>query len=456
MDDNGPAGMILFFVLLLISMLFHGFSAAISNLNDAEIQKDSLIENRKKRRALRLIAIKNAPMRYSITAQIAISLVYIVLGGYYLELWITNITVFFTGNPTVDTALESLLFVTALLLMVSIFLTFGVLVPKKIATKYARQIAYGFITPVYFVTQITMPLTWLISITSKSILLIFGIKNNEEYSDVTEEEIISMVNEGHEQGVLEASEAEMITNIFEFGDKEATDIMTHRKNIVAIENTMVLKEAIDYMLEEKYSRYPVYNDTIDQIIGILYLKDSLRIYSDSNYLDTPIKDIEGLIREAQFIPETKNIDDLFKNMQSLKIQMTIIIDEYGQTSGLVTMEDILEEIVGNIMDEYDEEENSVDQMSEDQYVVEGKIKLEELEELLDITFAEGDFETLNGYIISKLEKIPEENEEFEIDCEGYNFKILTVSNKMIQTVLVTKIKTDETELEPIAVESVQK
>ncbi|NTV77718.1 MAG: HlyC/CorC family transporter, partial [Clostridiales bacterium] len=345
MDDNGPAGMILFFVLLLISMLFHGFSAAISNLNDEEIEKYSLSENRKKRRALRLIAIKNVPMRYTITSQVASSLVYIILGGFYLELWITNITVFFTGNPTVDSALKNLLFVTALLLLISIFLIFGVLVPKKVGTKYARQISYGFITPMYLITWIFLPLTWLISIASKSVLMIFGIKNNEEYADVTEEEIISMVNEGHEQGVLEASEAEMITNIFEFGDKEATDIMTHRKNIVAVENTMLLKDAIDFMLEEKYSRYPVYHDTIDQIIGILYLKDSLRIYSDSNYLNTPIKDIEGLIREAQFIPETKNIDDLFKNMQSLKIQMTIIIDEYGQTSGLVTMEDILEEIV---------------------------------------------------------------------------------------------------------------
>ena len=157
--------------------------------------------------------------------------------------------------------------------------------------------------------------------------------------------------------------------------------------------------------------------------------------------DRPVRDIPGLLREPVFIPETKNIDALFQMMQSSKTQMVIVVDEYGQTAGLLAMEDILEEIVGNILDEYDEDEKHIEATAnEDEYIIEGKTPLEELEERFHITFDEEEFETLNGFLIAKLDKIPEEDEEFEVDVDGYRFRILTVENKMIQSVLVSKIK----------------
>lgn len=156
-------------------------------------------------------------------------------------------------------------------------------------------------------------------------------------------------------------------------------------------------------------------------------------------MELPIKDITGLLREPQFVPQTKNIDELFKEMQSNKLQMVIVIDEYGQTDGLVAMEDILEEIVGNIMDEYDEDTEYIEEKSENEFIIEGKMPLEELEEKFDISFAEEEFETLNGFLISKLDRIPEEDEQFDVDVQGYNFKILKVENKMIASVLVTKL-----------------
>ena len=231
----------------------------------------------------------------------------------------------------------------------------------------------------------------------------------------------------------------MISNIFEYGDKEAKDIMTHRKHIVAIEGTMLLKDAITFMLAEKNSRFPVYGENMDHIIGILHLKDAMRFHTDDSKSDSPISELPGLLREPFFVPQTKNIDELFKEMQSKKLQMVIVVDEYGQTAGLVAMEDILEEIVGNIMDEYDEEQEYIEEKGNNEYVMEGKTPLEELEELLDISFEEESFETLNGFLIYRLDRIPEPGDDFSVDFRGYRFKILSVENKMIQSVLVTKL-----------------
>lgn len=294
--------------------------------------------------------------------------------------------------------------------------------------------------------KVMAPFTWLVTTSANGILRLFGMKVEDDLADVTEEEIISMVNEGHEQGVLLATEAEMITNIFEFGDKEAHDIMTHRNHIVAVEGDMPLKEAMAFMLDANNSRFPVYDENIDHIIGILHLRDAMRFHASKEDSNLPVKEMEGLLREAVFIPETKNIDALFQMMQSSKTQMVIVVDEYGQTSGLIAMEDILEEIVGNILDEYDEDEEYIEATDNaDEYIIEGKTPLEELEERFHIFFKEEEFETLNGFMISKLDKIPEENEDFDIDVGDYNFKILSVENKMIQSVLVTKIKQPEPE-----------
>ena len=253
-----------------------------------------------------------------------------------------------------------------------------------------------------------------------------------------------MVNEGHEQGVLLATEAEMITKIFQFGDKEAQDIMTHRKNILAIDRNMTLSDALDYMLSESKSRFPVYEENIDHVLGILHFRDAMRAHRQPGNMSLAVGDIDGLIRETMYIPETKNIDDLFKDMQRTKTQMVIVVDEYGQTTGLLAMEDILEEIVGNIMDEYDEDEAYIEETeNDDEYIIEGITPLEELEERFGISFNEEEFETLNGFLISKMDKIPEENEEFSIDVDGYSFRILSVENRMIKSVLVTKLPEKE-------------
>ena len=346
-----------------------------------------------------------------------------------------------------ETVLGWLALILAAVLLMYAILTFGILLPKKLAQKYPDAWAYKFIRHIQFLRTMLYPLTGIVAVSANGLLRLFGLRNVEEQVDVTEEEIISMVNEGHELGVLEAGEVEMITNIFEFGDKKANDIMTHRNHIMAIDSATPFKDALGFMLEESNSRYPVYEENLDHIVGVLYLKDAMRAHTNDEGLNQPVGTVEGLLREAVFVPETKNIDDLFRSMQSGKNQMVIVMDEYGQTSGLVTMEDILEEIVGNIMDEYDPEENHIEEKGENEYVIEGITKLEDLETRFDISFGDTEFETLNGYLISKLDRIPDEDEKYEIEIDGYTFKIVKVEKNVIQSVLVTKTARDESKPE---------
>lgn len=428
MDDGGASAcsMILFLALLFIEAVLTGFNKAIKLVNEKEIERAAI---------------------YVDSIQMITTLIELVMGYFFLPRWAALIRRGLGGVSFLqefdDVLLGWMALVLAAVLLMYLLLTFGILLPKKIAQKYPDAWASRFIRPIQFLRTALYPLIKIVSVSANVVLRVFGLKNVEEQADVTEEEIISMVNEGHELGVLEAGEVEMITNIFEFGDKKASDIMTHRNNIMAIDSTTPFKDALGFMLKESNSRYPVYEENLDHIIGVLYLKDAMRIHTSDESLNQPVGTVEGLAREPVFVPETKNIDDLFRSMQSEKNQMVIVMDEYGQTSGLVTMEDILEEIVGNIMDEYDPEENHIEEKGENEYVIEGMTKLEDLESRFGISFGETEFETLNGYMISKLDRIPDEDESSEVEVDGYLFKIVKVEKNVIQSVLVTKVAQDE-------------
>ncbi len=454
MEDGGPtASYIVFFALLFTDMLFYGFGAAVKELNAKELSEQ--FEETGNKKAGRIYEIAVNPEQYINTVQLVVTLINLIMGAFFLRVFgrvagrlIEKGVMEKMADSVIPPAVVSAaaLFLAGAVLLY-ILLTFGVLIPKRLGVRYAGKWSYACINPIYYITRFFSPVTGLVSVTSKGILRIFGIHADENGEDVTEEEIISMVNEGHEQGVLLATEAEMITNIFEFGDKQAKDIMTHRSNILGIDRNMTLGEALDYMLSESKSRFPVYDENIDHVIGILHFRDAMRAHREEGNMGLMVGDIEGLVRETMFIPETKNIDALFQIMQHTKTQMVIVVDEYGQTTGLVAMEDILEEIVGNIMDEYDEEEEHIEETENaDEYMIEGITPLEELEERFGISFKEQEFETLNGFMISKMDKIPdEEDEDFSIDVDGYHFKIMQVKNRMIKSVLVKKLPEKKSE-----------
>ena len=267
-----------------------------------------------------------------------------------------------------------------------------------------------------------------------------GILGND---DVTEEEIISMVREGHEQGTILASEAELIHNVFEFDDKEVKDIMTHRKNIVSLDGCMSFIDAIEFIIDTGKSRFPVYENDVDSIIGVLHIKDAFTFFEKNEVYRSSIKDIDGLIRPVDFIPETVNINDLFKKMQSKKSHLAMVVDEYGQISGLIAMEDILEELVGNIEDEHDEEENYIRKNDDETFIMDGMTEFSDVKEALSLPVDDDAYETLNGFIISLSDKIPEEGDKTVISAYGYRFSVMSVEDKVIKQVMIKKLAPEE-------------
>lgn len=281
-------------------------------------------------------------------------------------------------------------------------------------------------------------------------VLLYGMKNNKKTldgilgnDDVTEEEIISMVREGHEQGTILASEAELIHNVFEFDDKEVKDIMTHRKNIVSLDGSMSFIDAIEFIIDTGKSRFPVYENDVDSIIGVLHIKDAFTFFEKNEVYRSSIKDIEGLIRPVDFIPETVNINDLFKKMQSKKSHLAMVVDEYGQISGLIAMEDILEELVGNIEDEHDEEENYIRKNDDETFIMDGMTEFSDVKGALSLPVDDDAYETLNGFIISLSDRIPEEGDKTVISAYGYRFSVMSVEDKVIKQVMIKKLAPEE-------------
>ena len=453
MDEGfSPLSMVLFLVFIGLEAAFYGLGSAIQNVSETDLEKDAEEGNKK---AKWLLKVMEQPKYFVYSLQAVTNAIGLVLGSYVLRswgiclgTWITNLS-----GWTVQTGRVLGLIAAAVVILVAL-ISFGIVIPKRCGAKKPLYWCYQLMPLVSVVMIPVFPFIAVVTGLSRIILWALRVDISNDNDNVTEEEIMSMVNEGHEQGVLEASEAEMITNIFELDDKEAGDIMTHRTNLVAIDGEMTLKEAVDFILKEgKNSRYPVYEEDIDNIIGILHMKDAMIFAENTQRNQLPVGKIPGLLREAHFIPETKNLDSLFREMQSQKIHMEVVVDEYGQTSGIVTMEDILEEIVGNILDEYDAEEEYISAL-EDGFVLNGMTPLEEVEEALrrevreelGITFVEEDmdsYDTLNGFLVSRLGHIPKKDEHSDVVYGGYKFHILSMENKTIRSVKATRVPVEK-------------
>lgn len=439
MDDgvSPTIGILVFVGLIILDFVVFGFIAAMQNLNEASVEKLAREDNAQ---AKLLGRYMDKTDRYAHVCQMLILITHMILGFYQVPLWRRYILPDDAGKLLTLAADIAIFFVLILLVLI-----LGIYTPEKVASRKPDTWAMRLAGPVHAVELLFLPVIFPADALSNLLARIFGVDPLSDTDDVTEEEIISMVNEGHEQGVLLASEAEMIHNIFEFGDKEAKDIMTHRKNICALDGTGTYRITLEFIKENNYSRFPVYLDSIDNIIGVLHIKEALELSMETSVYDMPIKDIKGLIREVDFIPETRNINTLFTMMQSAKSHLVIVVDEYGQTSGLVAMEDILEEIVGNIEDEHDEEAHMIEMESDGSYMMSGMAPFDEVAEVLGIDGAEEDFETLNGFLISLIDKIPNDNEVFSTTAYGYLFEILSVENKMIQMVRVEKLPEEPAE-----------
>ena len=254
-------------------------------------------------------------------------------------------------------------------------------------------------------------------------------------------EILTLAQEAKEQGKIKASELELLKNVFSFEEKNVKDIMTHRKRILALDEDETLEEALVFILEQGNTRYPVYEGDIDNVKGILHLKDAMRYYLKERNHKKKLKDLKGCVRKAMFVPETRSIAKLLRQMQTGHTHIVVVLDEYGQTSGIVAMEDIIEELVGNILDEYDREEKLIVRRADGTYEVQGTTELDELAKILQIEFEfeEEEYETLNGFLIYKLERIPTEEEKLSVEYAGYCFEILSMDENMIRDVRVIRL-----------------
>lgn len=444
-DDNSWSKAAVFITFIIIDFIFFSFGSAIQNSNSTNLEKNMEAGELKAGRILRII---NRPGKFVNTIQIVSNLIgfmtgFMIVGDFSMQLYKQ---LFHSLNADIFIILTRIF---TMIVMIIITVSFGIVIPKRLALKEPERWAYRMVGAVSVLMLFITPVIFLVNSLSFLVLKIFGIDMDKHEENVTEEDIMSMVNEGHEQGILDSGEAKMITNIFELNDKDASDVMTHRKSLVCIDGNITLKEAVDFMLNEgNNSRYPVYKEDIDDIIGILNMKDAL-IYankSSGRYSQMMVASIPKLLRAAHFIPETRNLDTLFREMQSKKTHMVVVVDEYGQTAGVVTMEDILEEIVGNIMDEYDVDEEMIIKNKDGSFTMQGMTDLEEVAEALDIEFdeeEEDNFDTLNGLIISKLDRIPADNEKFHVDMHGCRFSAIRVENKMIHSLKVEKLKKEE-------------
>ena len=329
------------------------------------------------------------------------------------------ISIFGDGGVAIATAVMTVL-----------VLVFGEITPKTIAANSPEKVAVVVSKPISIIMKITKPIVWVFNLLTGIIFKIMGIDNDGVKPFITEEELKAMVNVSHEEGVLEMEEREIINNVFQFGDMQAKEAMIQRLDMVAIDIEDSYDEIIELFKSEKLSRLPVYQESIDDIVGILNIKDIIFL-SDEEIENFDIKDY---VREAFFTYEFKKITQLLEEMKKEKTQMAIVVDEYGGTAGLLTIEDLVEVIVGDIDDEYDEEEEEIVKINDNEYLVEGSTKISDVNEQLGINLESEEFDSIGGFIIGYLKRIPEENEIIEV--EDVKFKVESIDKNRINKIRI--------------------
>ncbi|SCH30239.1 HlyC/CorC family transporter [Romboutsia sp. Marseille-P6047] len=295
--------------------------------------------------------------------------------------------------------------------MTILVLIFGEITPKTIAANNTEKVALVVSKPIKTTIVILKPIVWIFNLITKVIFKVLGVQDKGIQPYITEEELKTMVNVSHEEGVLQMEEREIINNVFQFGDMQAKEAMVQRLDIIAINAEDTYDEIMDLFKNEKLSRLPVYEESIDNIIGILNIKDV--VFLEDNEIEK--FNIKDYVREAFFTYEFKKITQLLEEMKKEKTQMAIVVDEYGATAGLITVEDLVEVIVGDIDDEYDEEDDEIQVIKEDEYIVEGSTKITDVNEMIGTKLESEEFDSIGGFIIGHLGRIPDESEVVEVD-----------------------------------------
>ena len=443
MGDDGsiPLQLLVIVFLTLLNAFFAASEIAILSVNDARMKKMAEDGNKK---AKTLLSFLNNSSKMLSTIQVGVTfsgfLASAVASDSFSERLANFVIRQFSWGTSYAGLIRTISMALITILLSYFTLVFGELVPKRIAMKKSEKLALHAVGTLKFTSVIFSPFVKMLTLSVNGILRLYRINPNDEEEEVTEEEIRLMVSEGQEQGVIDDNESEMINNILEFNDMTAADIMTHRTNLTALQKSATYREVFDVACNQRYSRIPVYEDSIDNIIGIIHIKDLLRMREESNF------DLTRIIRPVTYVASTQNIDEVFRVLKEASTHLAVVVDEYGGTEGIVTMEDILEELVGNIRDEYDEDEefeHPIVKVRDGEYIISGLAELDEVADALAVDLPLDEYDTASGFAIGLLGEIPDEGSTPEFEYEGYQFKVLSSSEKIINSLKAVKQKAEE-------------
>lgn len=428
-------------ILIALNAFFAAAEIAFISLNDAKIEKQAKEGNKKAKQIEKMI---KSPSKFLATIQIGITLAGFLSSAFASDAFAERLApILYEIMPFISFGVWKSVSIILITIVLSFFtLVFGELVPKRFAMKNYEKISFATIGIIRAIAFVTSPFVKFLTVVTNSVSKLFGVGENEEES-ITEEEIKMMVDQGEEKGTIKEEEKELINNVFEFNDITVSEIMRHRKDIFAVDINISNEELLQELSQEeyRYSRIPVYDETIDEIKGILYVKDVLKNINKKSFK------VKNVVKDAYFVSQNRLINEVFKELQKNKKQIAIIVDEYGGTSGLITMEDILEELVGDIYDEYDKEEKEYEQIDPNTYLLSGSMTIYDVNKLLDAKIPEGDYDTISGYLQDKLGRIPEEEELPIIDTEEVTYKIEEYEDKRILKVKACKNHSEEKQVE---------
>ena len=437
MSDDPLLSILILVILTAINAFFAAAEIAVISLSETKLKKQAEEGDKK---AKKLLALMQAPDNFLSAIQIAITLAGFLNAAFAADSFASPLVswlvedIGFTALPT--GVLNTLMVILVTIILSYFTLVLGELVPKRVAMKKTEGVARATVGAVTAVATVFRPVIWLLSKSTNGVLRLLHIDPKADEEDVSEDEIRMMVDLGEERGAIQSNEKELIDNIFEFNNTTAEDVMVHRTDMVMIWVGDTPEEIIHTIRDSGMSRFPVYDEDADDIVGILNTRD----YLLNAQLPRP-KPLRELLRSAYFVPESVRTDVLFRDMQSKKVHLAIVVDEYGGTSGLVTMEDLLEEIVGNIYDEFDpQEEKDIEQVEENLWRVSGSCELEQVAEALDMEFPEDvESDTLGGLVFAQLSAIPQDGSQVEVDTCGLHIKVLELTDRRVEWALVSKI-----------------
>lgn len=427
--SNIFAQLLLVAILTLINAFFASAEMAIVSVNKHKLK---LLANDGNKKAQLLLNFTEDPSKLLATIQVGITLAGFFSSASAATGISTHLSKILKSINIPYSDQISLIGITIILSYIT--LVFGELYPKRIALRNAESLAMFSVKPIMIVSTIASPFVKFLSLSTNFLVKITGIEKNAVEDSVSREELRSFVEVGQEQGVINETEMDMINSIIEFDDKMAKEIMTPSTETFSIDINIPIKEFIDKLLEEQYSRIPVYSNDLDNIIGIVYLKD---IFEAAYHYGFDKIDLRKIMRKPYFVPETKNIDVLFKELQDSKQHMSILVDEYGGFSGIVTIEDIIEEVMGNIDDEFDIENHYFSKIDNNTFIVDGLLSLVDLNNYLDINIKSDISDTVGGFLINEIGEIPKPNEDITIEYNNVIFKVEEVNEKRIKKVRIS-------------------